>query len=192
MMPREKIKEVEKTEYQFFGEADLNRRGEVSSQVPAYMLTQLVEDLKQQVVTHEKELEDTSMQPEVRGKLMSKLREEKERLHMIEDSKPKLNKDIIAGVVGKDRNGGSLGEKIAESMFTYTDMQKGLADAHEEARRMSEPIIPLRDKEMDIAKGCNVRIGKDGMVSRDDAIRVWKIGRKYLGENSNAEILRRG
>lgn len=191
-MPKAKVKEREATEYQFFGEADLNQKGEVASQIPAYMLPQLVEDLKLEINRNEMELEDRSIEPEARGRLSNKVNQQKERLHMIETSKPKLDKDIIFGVVGKDRSGGSLGEKIAESMFTYTDMQKGLADAHEEARRMSEPIIPLKDKEMEIAKGCNVKVGKGGMVSRDDAIKVWKIGRKYLGENSNAEILRRG
>ena len=83
-----------------------------------------------------------------------------------------------------------LGAKIADAMFTRSDMKKGLADAHEEARRMDTPVIKIGSDMSDIARACNVN-PIDGMVSRNQAEKIWKISSRFLGENSNIESLRR-
>ena len=70
-------------------------------------------------------------------------------------------------------------------------MRKGLADAREEMKRMTEPCIEVRGDAMNIAKACNVKITK-GKVSRDGAAKVWKILGKALGDSpTNIEHLRR-
>jgi hypothetical protein len=190
-MPAKKEVVEPKTEFQFFGEVDLNKKGQHSSDMPAWTFTQLIEDLEYDVRVNEINLEDTSLGPEARGKLLSKSKEMKERLDNIKSSKPKVDNDVVHSVVGSDMSGGSLGDKIAESMFTRDQMMKGIAEPREEARRMTEPIIKLEGREREMALGCGVKPNREGKVSRDEAIKVWKIGRKYLGELSNAELLRK-
>jgi hypothetical protein len=70
-------------------------------------------------------------------------------------------------------------------------MKRGVVDAAEEARRMSEPIIRLTDKELAIARNNGIRVSKDGKVSRDGATLIWKFARRALGEPSHSEYLRR-
>lgn len=84
----------------------------------------------------------------------------------------------------------SLGEKISNAMFTRTEVEKGLADAHEEARRMSEPVISLNSDELRWAKICNVKV-VGTKVSRTSAELMWKIGRRILGESTNTKILQK-
>lgn len=179
-------------EFQFFGEVDYNKNGRISSQYPAWAFRHLINELVNDITDLEKQMKDYSIDPETRGKLLSRLQIRQERLTKIRDSFPKVDKDKVYSIVGGENENGTLGQKIADSMFTRTDMMKGIADAHEEDRRMHEPVIKLEGKEIDMAKGCNVRINGEGKVSRNDAVKVWKIGRKYLGEVSNVEVLRKG
>lgn len=186
-----KKEEFPKTEFQFFGEVDLNQHGRIASNLPAWTYNQLIDDLEYDIRVNEINLQDTSLGPEAKGKLLSKSKEMKERLDGIKSSKPKVDNDAVYNVVGSNMAGGSLGEKISESMFTRDQMEKGIAEPREEARRMTEPIIKLSGKELEMAIGCGIRPNKEGKVSRDQAINIWKIGRKYLGELSNAELLRK-
>ena len=102
----------------------------------------------------------------------------------ISSSRPKLkgkDKDDIA------KGYKELGGQIAESMFTLSDMKRGTASAHEEARRMVKPIISVDPK---LAASCGVNT-KDGMVSRNDASKIYKIMGKLIGDNTNIEVLRK-
>ncbi|MFQ5493598.1 MAG: hypothetical protein ACE5DX_05585 [Candidatus Dojkabacteria bacterium] len=112
------------------------------------------------------------------------LRKRKENYEAVMRGLPKLSskqKDEVSRFVG------SLGEKIAESYFTRTSMMKGVADAHEEASRMTTPCIPL---DGDVANACGVK-HQGGKVSRNGASKIWQIGRRMLGESVNPEILRK-
>jgi hypothetical protein len=80
--------------------------------------------------------------------------------------------------------------QISDSMFTSYEVDKGLADPHEEARRMKEPIIKVESHHKGLMENLNVNV-VGGKISRDDATRVYKIFGKCLGENTNAERLRR-
>ena len=80
---------------------------------------------------------------------------------------------------------------IRDSMFSRKDMEKGLADAHEEARRMSQPCIELKDDLITFAKNCDVVVNNTGKVSRKGAEKMWKIASRLLGELSNTESLRK-
>ena len=97
------------------------------------------------------------------------------------------------GLSGKQRDelSGYLkeaGDAIAESMFTESEMRRGNIDSHEEARRSSSPCIKVPGA---LAAMAGIQVDKRGLVSRDQALRMWKIGRRALGEDSNAEKLRR-
>lgn len=189
-MPKVK-EETPKTEFEFFGEVDLNKQGNYGSDLPAWTFNQLIEDLEYDVRINEENLKDMSVGPEARGKLLAKATQMKDRLDAIKASKPKVDPDLVHSIVGSNMSGGSLGDKIQETMFTRDQMMKGIAEPREEARRMVEPIIKLEGKEKEMALGCGVKPNREGKVSRDEAIKIWKIGRKYLGELSNAELLRR-
>ena len=73
-------------------------------------------------------------------------------------------------------------------------MQRGIADAHEEARRMKEGIIKVNPE---LARICNLRPYVNGQYSRDEAIKAWKLSGRALQEathweeKTNAEVLRR-
>jgi hypothetical protein len=188
-----KVVQVEpatESEFNFFTEADFNRKGQVASMVPAWACYQLIEELERDIEMKERQAEDFSISPEKRAKLLTDISVRKERLEQV-NTKPKLDSDKIFKTVGSDRSGGSLGNKISESMFSYDDMQKGIADAAVELRRSTEPCIKLEGDEIEMAKGANVTISKEGKVSRDDAIRTWRFGRLYLEDLSNSEVLRR-
>jgi hypothetical protein len=84
-----------------------------------------------------------------------------------------------------------MGMKISDAMFKRSEMERGVADAHEEARRMSEPVLKLEDKELIFVRACEGKIEANGKVSRTTAERCWKIISRLLGENSNTEVLRK-
>jgi predicted nuclease with TOPRIM domain len=124
-----------------------------------------------------------SQLPQVRDRL----RTMQNKLDEIENSIPKLSskkKDELKHTLDY------LGEEIKNKMFTRTDMMKGIADSHEEAKRMVTPSITVTPEVMQFAKACNVQV-TDGKISRDGASKIWKIGRRVLDENSDAEELRR-
>jgi hypothetical protein len=195
-MPRpKKIKQetsevTQQSNWNFFTEADVSHRGDICSQVPSWSMTQLIDELDSDISALEKNSKDYSIAADKRAKILADLAERKERRDMIEN-KPKLDKDRIKKLVGSDRVKGTLGEKISDSMFSVDDMNRGIADAAVEMRRMLDPCIKLEPEECEIAQGCNVRITKDRMVSRDDAIKVWRIGRLYNDDMSNPELLRK-
>jgi RNA 3'-terminal phosphate cyclase len=69
-------------------------------------------------------------------------------------------------------------------------MEKGLADPHEEARRMTEPCVQV-DKEE--ARRMGIEVDVSGRVSRSTAEGMWKNMSSLLGDtapNPNAEMLR--
>jgi hypothetical protein len=115
------------------------------------------------------------------------LARQKTRLKEIDEAVPKYTdqeKDLLA------REHKNLGAEIRDSMFSYDDMNKGFASAHEEAHRMKDPIIKLNRAQLEIAKACEIPV-QHGMVCRDDAARMYKIIGKRLGENTNIEALRK-
>ena len=68
---------------------------------------------------------------------------------------------------------------IKRTLFTDTEMKKGIADAHEEARRMVEKCIPVSDEIANVLSGCNVRINPDNKyVSRNELVKGWKTTRR--------------
>jgi hypothetical protein len=177
---------VENSDFQMFSEVDMNSHGNVGSYLPAWAYDQLIGDLQNDIRSDEIQIKQANISVDKVNELKRTVEKKKERLHEIESSKPKLATDKIWEIEK------GIGEKIADSMFTRTDMMRGTADAHTEARRMSQPCITLNDSEANFAIGCNVVPNTSKMISRNQAAKVWKIARRFLGENSNIETLRRG
>jgi hypothetical protein len=172
----------EKGEIVFFGEVDRHPKGGYSSEYPAWYFPRQLTEMKEELRAKENALEygDNARKQELRVQVA----EIKQRIHDIETSKPKLSAKQKDDLAGKTRE---LGDAISTSMFTRTDMQKGLADSHEEVRRMTEPCIKV---DPELAKACGVPLVK-GQATRDGAVKIWKIGRRFLDEPSNVEALRK-
>lgn len=187
MRPKKEVKPVvENSDFQMFSEVDINHHGNVGSYMPPWAYDQLIEDLKTDINSDELKIKQANISADKINELSRTVKIKKERLEEIVSSRPKLNTDTVHDIEK------GLGEKIADSMFTRTDMMRGTADAHDEARRMVQPCIKLSDAEANFALGCNVVPNSDRMISRNQAAKMWKIARRYLGQNSNIEILRRG
>lgn len=172
-----------------FGKVDVNKHGNVGSEMPAWYFRSNKEDLYESIRSTESSIERGQVSEEHKPQILADLKKMREKYDAIMESEPKYDgnqQDIMA------KTAKELGSQIKESMFSRTDMMRGTADAHEEARRMVEPCIEMKGEAAVLAKKMNCRISRDGMVSRNDAQRVWKVLQRSLGENSNTEILRRG
>jgi hypothetical protein len=172
---------------EFFGKADMNKKGEVGSYMPSWYLRSNKEELENGIEQTEKAIERGEIIEDKKPQTVSDLKKMKEKLSMINASQPRV-KGAQEDIVHKASE--ELGAEIAASMFTLSDMKRGTADAHEEARRMADPCIKLSGEALALAEKAGARIYK-GMVSRTDAEKTWKLCRRVLGENSNSEILRR-
>jgi len=168
----------------FFGKVDRNNRGNISSEYPAWALKAQFDDLKESVSRNERLLESGNVVPSERPYLVETLEKEKRRLNEIEESMPKLTTKQKDDAYAAYKE---LSNKIAESLFSRDEMRLGLADAHEEARRMVNPVIDVDPK---FAAACGVT-PKNGKVSRNEASRMFKIMGAYLGEKTNVEYLRK-
>jgi len=171
---------------EFFGKADKDSHGKVRSEYPAWMLTVQERELSENI----KDLEGSLADPVRREMIdvttnMEELRRAKEQYQSIQKSKPKLTgkeKDVVA------ENYKELSERIGASMFSYDETKRGLANAHKEAERMTEPCIEVN---VELAEACNIVPDKNGKVSRNDATKMWKIFGRVLDAPTNVEGLRR-
>ena len=171
--------------FSFFGKVDYNSKGKIGSEYPAWLMRAHMEDLQESIGQKERALKANMVDAANKPYHMETLNSEKQRLGEIMASKPTLTVNEKSKAAAEYH---SLEKEIAASMYTRADMKLGLADAHEEARRMVNPCISV-DKV--IAKACNVKVTKDGKVSRNSAVKMFKIIGTYLGAQTNAESLRK-
>ena len=179
------------SEISFFSESDMKTKADgtkyISSEYPIWYNRQMMEELREDISMCEYDLKSGRIAETQLGVTRERLSKLKKRYEEVEKAMPKMD-DKIKDKLFKVHK--ELGARISDAMFTRSDMKKGLADAHEEARRMDTPIIKIGSDMADIARACNVS-PVDGMVSRNQAEKIWKISSRYLGENSNIESLRR-
>ena len=181
---------ISPSKMKFFGEADRTKDGKIKSDYPAWYQGQHLEDLRESIKQQERSLEEGSVPPERRGQYKERLNQEKERLEQIEASKPNFS-GIEKDIASKFRE--EIGEKISDAHYRRSHLDKGLVNAHEEARRMTEPCIEVKGQvEAEILKECGARITEGGKVTRTEAEKAWKIVGRALGEEmTNVEILRK-
>jgi len=184
---RTDVDDWENPDFTVFTQSDLSPDGKkIASTLPLWYNSAYREELEATISRMEYALKEGYVPDGRRGEFNAKLKTYKERLQSLNDAIPKFNKksiDMIAKVVS------TLSEKIANSLFPRDQMERGIVDPSEEARRMAEPAISLNDMELKWAMACNIKPVK-GKVSRTQAELMWKIGRKILGEPTNVEILR--
>lgn len=173
----------------FFGPMDRKRkdpRGAITSAYPAWYFDTHLDELKEDIDRKARDLARGVIPPSEVPYAKEELEKQKERYDAILSSRPKLSakeKDELAKVYKE------LEQQIVDSMPTYTEMMKGHADPHEEARKMTRPYISV-GRHGDLFKKMNIPM--DGnKVSRNGATRAYKILGKVLGERTNIETLRR-
>jgi hypothetical protein len=170
--------------FEFFGTVDKNKQGKIGSVYPAWGMDVHLDELTESIERAKREIERGAVPPTEIAFARENLAKDKKRLDEIMGSKPKFEGKKLEDVAKEYK---SLKSKIKLSLFTRSEMQMGTANPHEEARRMSEPCISVN---AEIAKGCNVNVGVNSMVNRNDASKVFKILGKYLNEETNVETLR--
>lgn len=177
----------DKATFQVFGSVDLNDKGQVKSTYPSWYFDHLRDELKNEIDRMKTQLKFDRIPKSEVAITQDRLAQKEIKLKDIESSTIDLRgkmKDRVSKVYNE------IGEKITETMFSRDDMRKGLADAHEEMKRMTEPIIEVRGDLTSFAKACNVKVVK-GKVTRDGAAKMWKIAGKALDERTNVEALRK-
>ncbi len=179
------------SEIQFFSEADMARDKEgnlkVVSEYPAWYNETFLENLKEEIRIDEYNLDKGIVPKEHIAAVKERIKTKTAKLKSIESSIPKLS-DNDANRLEKVRK--TLGKHIQDRMFTRSQMQRGLADAHMEVKRMKTYDIPVDENIAELAKASNVRI-IDGKINREGAEKIWKLASRYFNEISNVEVLRR-
>ncbi len=162
---------------QWYGEVDLNKKGLPSSDFPARYHETLIDDLKEEISTIERDIDLDIYQGKKKVQMRELLALRKERYDAIMQSKPKftdVERDKVAATVKK------LGDKIGHMMFTREEKKQGTGDAHEEARRWQQPCVKVENEtEADFFKQKGVSI-VDGKVNRVQAEIAYKVMLKDL------------
>jgi len=194
-MARVAVSSEDLASVEFFGDVD-KAYGEIGSEMSAWTLDAPFRDLKEEARTLEGMLERHEIREDDRPGKMVLLKKLKAKIEGVEGSKPNLTgqeKDALAKLVGSGKTHGELGVKIRETMFTRSEMMLGAAaggaNSDIEFKRQFEPCIELSDAEITIAKKMNCKV-VNGKVSRNDAMRIYRIGRMALGEPHDPEMIR--
>jgi hypothetical protein len=179
----------ELNDVQFFGSIDRKGKradGAITSEYPAFYFYTHYEELQESTEKQQRQVDLGLVPASELPRIKAELKRNNDRLDEIKKANPKLTgpeKDAVHKLYKE------LEESISDSMYTRSDMKKGLVDAHEEARRMVDPLISIKGNEKFFHNmGITARNGK---VSRNEASRAYKIMGKALGENTNTERLRR-
>lgn len=172
----------------FFGKIDINRKGAIASEIPAWSMTAQLDDLREGLARKKRSIERGEIPLDGIPQLREEIRVEEEKLIKIEDSRPHLN-DTQENEVNRVRK--SIAKKISPTMFTRTEMRQGLADPQDEAKKMVQPIIKLDKGEIAMCEANEIPVSKDGMVSRNQASKLYKLTQRYFGESGNIEYLRK-
>ncbi len=179
---------IPKRDMKIFGSVDRDSKGKITSEFPAWYFDQQKDELERGIAQDKIALDQEAIPYPAKAKFREKLAQREERLNKINEETPKL-KGSESDAVYKMRE--EMGESIGEAHFTFSQREKGLADPHEEVRRMTEPIIKVKnERQAEFIKECGIRI-RDGKITRNEAEKVYKIASKMLDQPTNIEYLRR-
>jgi len=168
---------------QFFGEVDKNSKGKISSLMPAWYFDAHIEEMRESLARKERALERGAVPPSEISYIRAQVKREKERLLEIENSIPDLGKEVDRFAKAYNK----LGEQIKDLLPTRSDELMGYASPREELKKMKTPCVSI---DVSVAKACGVS-PKRGKITRDEAVRCYRMIGKALGDNTNVERLRR-
>ena len=175
------------SEVKFFGDVDKNQHGKIGSFMPAWYSLNHLDTMKESFERKERSIKRGEVPMDAIPEAKAEIVKEKEKYETILKSRPSPSvpeRDLLW------KHHKALGKKIQASMFTRSEMMLGTASAHEEADRMSLPVIELSKEELVLAKSANVKITGE-KVTRNGASKIFKLIGKLIGEPSNIETLRK-
>lgn len=175
---------------EFFGVADRKGKranGKVTSEYPAWYFDQHIAALQREIDYNENVIKNHYVPENVIPETRAELAMLKNRMQQIRESKPRLT--------GKDTDSlnrlyDSLAIQIGDSMYSRTEMKKGLANVHEEVRRMTAPIINADPEFAPVFDNLGVK-PVNGKLSRNQAAKIVKICGKLLDKPTNVEYFRK-
>lgn len=176
---------------QFFSKVDRNKAGKRASETPSWAMQSHIDNLRESIDSKKRMLERGNCPLDAVPQTQAEIRKEEARLNEILDSRPKTSPDIEDKLYKVYK---SLGKDIQDTLFTRSDMKLGLASPHEEARRMTEPIIKVTKDIVELCKENEVPVnvkGGEAFLTRNNATKVRQWIGKFLGEETNVEALRR-
>lgn len=175
-----KAQAIKKEDYSYFKDF------EKGSSLPGWSMPKHIDMLRDEVNSIKGRLDFKQVPDDEVYMVQEEYKMKKKRLEDIENSKPVLTGKQMDELVKKRDK---LAEEISRSKFSQYDMERGLADPHEEARRMTEPCIEMDEEE---ARRMGLRT-QNGKVPRTEAEMAWKLMCSLIGDtqlNPNPEILR--
>lgn len=167
-----------------YGDVDRREDGRPRGFKPSWAETKAIENLKEEIDSRKRQLERGLIPSSEVHLAQEAVRKGTERLAEIEDGRPKLD-DTKRDQVSKERK--RLGKEIGDLLFSYTEMDMGFADPHEEVARMTEKKIKMDPEQ---AKECGITL-INGKGSRDDAAQMFQHLSYALGESPDIERLRK-
>ena len=179
-----KTEEKSEGKIKFFGEIDLNDDGKIRSDMPAWYLDRQIEELEEDVVKKEGAIRRQQVTGEAAAILREQIKADKARLKVIESGRPKLTgnqKDRCYNVYK------SIAQQIGDSMPTRKQTKDGLVNPYNELKRLKTKHIKI---DPEIAAACGAK-PIQGKITGDEAVKCYQIIGKAIGENTNAEALRK-
>lgn len=173
---------------QLFPDIDLNPTSKMpNSPFPSWYFTEKIDELRESIRQSRAAIDNGWIAEMRLPQSRAELARKEEMLSKMLDSIPKVGKMDMEKL---DSLYAEATESLKPMYYSRSDMQKGIVDAHEEARRMLDPCIDVRGDLYAIAKsfGCHITEGK---IAREELARTWKILGKFLGKPTNTEILRK-
>ncbi|MFZ2956971.1 MAG: hypothetical protein WA705_08790 [Candidatus Ozemobacteraceae bacterium] len=174
---------------EFFGEMDKNKNGRVASEYPAWYYDVHMDQLREGVARAKRQLNRGEVPPEMVPVVNGELARDEHKISEIEKHKPAISVGERARLLKLYKE--ELCPAISAVLFTSNQMKKGLAPAHEEAKRMVKPIIEIKSEELAALVVASGGTLENKRVSRNTLAKVFKLVGKLLGEESNIEVLRK-
>ena len=171
----------------FFGQVDKTITGKVKSQMPAWYFDTHIEELEESIASAKRRLNRGEVPHDNVPYVRAEIDQNEKKLADIQRSKPSIS-DGERDKLHKYYK--ELSKTIGDSLFTRSDMNLGLASAHEEANRMTKLNIPISKELQELAIATDVKVEK-GKISRNSAAKMFKLIGKLLGEATNIEVLRK-
>jgi len=174
-------------ELDFYGNMDKDVRGKIQSQYPAWYFDQFIEELEHKINQMDNQLKMGLIHSNEMATHRMELEELKVKRDNILQSKPNPSQGESDRLKKLYKEFSTI---ISDTMFTLSEMKMGTADAHQEAKFMMDPVIPVEPKHKDLFKAANAKI-IGGKASRNSYAKVFKVIGKLIGEPTNIEVLRK-
>lgn len=176
----EAVDEVEEV-VNFYSEIDKG------SEYPSWYFDTLREKLEDSVNYKRAKIESPDVPYETKLKVREELKSEEARLANIKDSKPKLS-NKLRDKISEARE--ELGKEISRTMHSYADMERGTTSGHDEAKRLSDPVVKISASTVKTLNLVGIEV-KESKLTGLQAEKYWKLFSKSIDESTNTETLRR-